>query len=55
MNFTFVYFRWEPNDIDMDLHTKLKSITDKNKDLSIRNLLKSELKFGKANLGFFHV
>ena len=33
----------------MDLHTKLKSITDKNKDLSIRNLLKSELKFGKAN------
>ena len=39
----------ENNDIDMNLHRELMSITDINKDMSIRNLLKSELKFGKAN------
>jgi hypothetical protein len=37
------------HDIDMNLHRKLMSITDINKDMSIRNLLKSELKFGKAS------
>lgn len=37
------------NDIDRNLHTELMSITDKDKDMSIRNLLKSELKFGKTN------
>ena len=37
------------NDIDSNLHGELKSITDKDKDMSIRNLLKSELEFGKTN------
>ena len=37
------------NDIDRNLHRELMSINDKDKDMSIRNLLKSELKFGKTN------
>ena len=37
------------NDIDSNLHRELMSITGKDKDMSIRNLLKSELEFGKTN------
>jgi hypothetical protein len=37
------------NDIDRNLHRELMLITGKDKDMSIRNLLKSELEFGKTN------
>jgi hypothetical protein len=51
----------ENKDINNKLYGELMLITGKDKDMSIRNLLKSELEFGKTNhiwnysLGFFHV
>jgi hypothetical protein len=39
----------ENKDINNKLYGELMLITGKDKDMSIRNLLKSELEFGKTN------